>query len=355
MKTTICNIALAFATIATFAAFAADDGDKTADAKDKAAVNAKAAVEAKAADDDNAADDAKAADDEKTADDEKEGAKADAGSDAGFSRYQSIIDRQPFGPPPPGFDPSLPAGQQTANGDASNGGMTEAELSAEEQKMMSSVRVSVLNVTPSGAVMVGFTDSTTQPPVNYYLKVGETSTDAAKWQVKEADPSEGKVSLSKDGIDITLNVGGETKKGAPAGGKPSPSVPAMAGVRPGGPSSIRRPNMMPGAADGVGDAQSSGGALARLHERRMQRQAAEAAQRQAAENARAEREAKLERERAEREAKLEQERAEREAKMEADREQQRAALLQIQEELRRQREARNKEANGNNEPEQPQG
>ncbi len=241
-------------------------------------------------------------------------------SDSGFDRYQSIIDRQPFGPPPPGFDPSLPASQAAANGGAAaaDGERTEEEISAEEQKMMSSVRVSVLNVTPSGATMVGFTDSTTQPPVNYYLKVGDTSTDSAKWTVKSADPGAGTVTLAKDGIDVTLAVGDETKKGAPAGKKSAPE------------SARKRPSVA--AADDVrvqGDEHGAKGALGRLRMRRAQRHAEEQAQKRAAEKERAEAEAK------EREAQeIERERAAEE------REQQREALLQIQEELRRHREAK---------------
>ncbi len=246
-------------------------------------------------------------------------------ADSGFGRYQSIIDRQPFGPPPPGFDPSLPVSQASANGAAggTDGAKTEAELSAEEQKMMSSVRVSVLNVTPAGATMVGFTDSTTQPPVNYYLKVGDTSTDSAKWLVKSADPSTGSVTLSKDGIDINLAVGDETKKGAPAG-KPSPAL-GMVGRRPFG----RGSNVNDAAGKAADNGREGTGALGRLRQRRAQRRAEEEAQQQAADKARAEIEAK------EKEAReIERERAA------AEREQQREALLQIQEELRRAREAK---------------
>lgn len=258
--------------------------------------------------------------------------------DEGFARYQSIIDRQPFGPPPPGFDPTQPPGKGGAGGGEDGSvGKTEAEISAEEQKLMSSVRVSILNVTPSGAVMAGFTDSTTQPPVNYYLKVGDTSTDAAKWTVKEADPAAGTVTLSKDGIDVTISVGGETKKGATVGkgGAKGPGVAAADQQR--GRSLMRRPPMPPQVAAGgsaggsAGDAAGDdehGGSLARLRQRRMMRQAAEVAQRQAA----AEREQQ-------REAQEKADRERREEQAAAEREQQREALLQIQEELRRRREA----------------
>ena len=250
--------------------------------------------------------------------------------DEGFERYQSIIDRQPFGPPPPGFDPTQPPGKGGAGGGADGDGeKTEAEISAEEQRLMSSVRVSILNVTPSGAVMAGFTDSTTQPPVNYYLKVGDTSTDAAKWTVKDADPAAGTVTLSKDGIDVTLSVGGETKKGATVG---KDGAKGLVGIDDQQRGRARRFHMTSPAAGGpaglardAAGEEEHGGSLARLRQRRMMKQAAEVAQRQDAEKARA--------------ALEEQVKAEREQAA-AEREQQREALMQIQEELRRQREAK---------------
>jgi len=274
---------------------------------------------------------------------DEDNASGKGSGDEGFARYQSIIDRQPFGPPPPGFDPSLPAGQAGAGGANGADGKTEAEISAEEQKLMSSVRVSILNVTPAGAVMAGFTDSTTQPPVNYYLKVGDTSTDAAKWTVKEADPAAGTVTLSKDGIDVTLAVGGETKKGSSAksaaqGGRHLAAAGSRSGrgIFPGrGPSPAPPPGFgSPPIAGGedAEKAQDAGGALARLRQRRMLKHAEEAAQKQAAEKARANLEAQ--------EAKEKEELAREREQAAADRAQQREALRQIQEELRRNREAK---------------
>lgn len=250
-------------------------------------------------------------------------------SDTGFERYRSIMERQPFGPPPPGFDPTAPVGKGGAGGAAGAGGKTAEQISAEEQKMMSSVRVSVLNVTPAGAVMVGFTDSTTQPPVNYYMKVGDTSTDAAKWTVKSAEPAAGTVTLEKDGLEVSLAVGGETKKGAPAGKSATPLAGQRHGRTPLLPSSA---NVAQAGAKG-NDAGGGLGALGRLRQRRLMKQAQEDADRQAADKARADAEA---REKAERELEREQQAAERE--------QQRQALLQIQEELRRQRELKQKNA-----------
>jgi len=244
-----------------------------------------------------------------------------ADMDAGFERYKSIIDRQPFGPPPPGFDPSLPAGQAGAAGAEEGGEKTEAEISAEEQKLLSSVRVSILNVTPSGTVMAGFTDSTTQPPVNYYLKVGDTSTDSAKWTVKDADPAAGTVTLSKDGVDVTLAVGGETKKGSPVGkGATAKGAPQQQQRRPFFNGRRLTPPQATEEDDDEDGAVARGGALANLRKKRKMKHDKELAE----EKARAAKEAE------EKEEKEEQ-------RLQA--EEQRAALFQIQEELRRQREA----------------
>ena len=86
----------------------------------------------------------------------------------------------------------------------------------EEQQIVASVRVSVLNMTPAGAVAVGFTDSSVQPPKHYYLKVGDKSDI---WEVKDADPAEQTVVLVKNGVEATLKVGEGTPdgKGAKAG------------------------------------------------------------------------------------------------------------------------------------------
>ena len=229
---------------------------------------------------------------------------------ADFERYRTIIDRRPFGKEPPNFNPDAPAGSAAAAA-AGMEGEAAVDISEEEQRIISSVRVSVLNVTPRGKAAVGFTDSSKSPAVNYYLLEGE-SRDG--WTFVSANVPEKTVVLSQNGVEATIPLGG----GAPeAGGRKGGGRPNMLG-RPGLPA----PAMLGarGAAPDAGGA-GRGGAFAQLNARRARKEADQKAEAEARAAAEA------------------QEKADREAAA-ADREQQRAALLQIQEELRRQREER---------------
>ena len=135
-------------------------------------------------------------------------AKEEAAPDPDFERFKTILDRMPFGRPPAGFDPDRPGGaSESPRG--SEGATTEAEVEASEieQQIRSSVRVSVLNVTPAGKVVVGFTDSSVQPAKNYLLEVGE-KREQCEWQVVDADPASRQVKLSKGGVEATLMLGG---------------------------------------------------------------------------------------------------------------------------------------------------
>ena len=259
---------------------------------------------------------------------------ADLSADPAFARYRSIIDRMPFGEPPPNFDPTLAPGSAAAAAAApaaAEGGMTEEQRTEEEQKLASSVRVSVLNVTPAGRTMVGFTDSSTKPPEHYYLPVGG---ERDGWSVKAADPVAEKVTLAKGEVEVTLKLGeGSTgnakdvkqKSNAPhAPLRNLRSTGLMGANLSGGP--------MGGQAQAAGEPPGGAGALARLRERRVrQKQAEEDKLRAAA----AEQKAEDERRAAEARAVAEQ--------AAAEREQQRATLMQIQEELRRQNEEKNKQ------------
>ena len=236
--------------------------------------------------------------------------------DEGFTPYQTILDRMPFGPLPPNFNPDALPGSASAAGGA-DGGAGEAAQTEEEQQIVASVRVSVLNKTPAGAVAVGFTDSSVQPPKHYYLKVGEKSDI---WEVKDADPAEQTVVLVKNGIEATLKVG----EGTPDG------KGAKAGKAGGGMLARNRPmagRMAAGGGDGQGqDARvrhTSGLALLRDRRRRSIEDLKEEEARKEAAQAQARKDA---------------------AQAAAEREQQREALLQIQEELRRQREEREQRA-----------
>ena len=252
---------------------------------------------------------------------------AETPADPNFERYRVILDRLPFGPEPANFNPDAPGSRGGASGDGAgetDPATQEALKSQEEQKLLASVRISALNVTPSGKIAVGFTDASKQPAGTYYLKVGETRDG---WTVKAADAREMKVTLEKDGIEATLglgegnaDVGKDGKKGKGGGGAVRPPIGRLA--RAGLLRPAARQDAAPSSAAG------GGSAIANLRARRAQKEAErkeeEARQAAAAEQERADREkAAAERERAA-----------------AEREQQREALLQIQEELRRQREAK---------------
>ena len=58
-----------------------------------------------------------------------------------FERYQTIIDRQPFGQPPPGFNPSQMASEVQKGVAAA----AEVELTVEQQELQKVVGFSVLN------------------------------------------------------------------------------------------------------------------------------------------------------------------------------------------------------------------
>lgn len=216
-----------------------------------------------------------------------------------FDRYQSIVDRQMFGPLPPNFDPT----KSPAEVSKGSGAAAEKELTKEQEKVKSAIRFSVINVTPNGETAIGFTDnSDPKAPKHYYLKEGE-SRDG--WEVKEANAKEATMTIAKDGVEVSLKLGGDSsKEGA-----------ATQAAQPAGAPGSRRSPM-----------------LGTLGSRRRARQEREAADQREAAKREAEAKAREE-ERARREEEDKAQRA-------AEREEQRRQLMQIQEELRKAREAR---------------
>lgn len=213
-----------------------------------------------------------------------------------YERYQSIVDRQMFGPLPPGFDPT-----KSPNEVQKQSSKEEKQLTKEQEKLQSSIHFSVINVTPEGATAVGFTDnSDPKAPVHYYLKVGEKRNG---WEVKEADAAEASMTIAKGDIEVSLKLGGNSAKDGTAtarAGAPAATSPQRLGLLGG---SVRSRRML------------------------REKQAQEAQAKAAA--------AEQEKE-AERQAQAEQEKAQREA----ERAEQRQQLLAIQEELKRVREAK---------------
>ena len=223
-----------------------------------------------------------------------------------YERYQSIVDRQMFGTPPPGFDPTRPPSEVSKSDERA-----EAEqLTKEQEQMKSAIHFSVINVTPGGDTAVGFTDnSDAKAPVHYYLKVGESRNG---WLVKDADPVKATMVIAKGDVEVSLSIGGNSasQAGATAKAGSSPAAPGVAAAS--------RPTVLnaPGSLRG----------RRMLREQQRQEIAAKEAEQKAAEIAKREEERRI----------AEEEKAEREA----EREEQRAQLMQMQEELRKARAAR---------------
>ena len=218
-----------------------------------------------------------------------------------FKRYQPILDRQMFGPLPPGFDPTKLPSEVSKSSSAE-----EKQLTQEQEKLQSAIHFSMINLTPEGVTEVGFTDnSDPKVPVNYLLKVGESRNG---WTVKEADAVAATMTIAKGEIEVSLTLGGNSASQANATAKSGGLAPAAGASRPTG-----RPGLLGGS----------------LRARRLQRQQAAAAD----EAKRKEEQAAKD---AERQAQAEQEKAQREA----ERAEQRQQLLAIQEELKRVRESK---------------
>lgn len=232
-----------------------------------------------------------------------------------IEHYQSIIDRQMFGPLPKDFDPT----KMPSEVSRSSSSAAEKELTQEQEQLQSAIHFSVINVDHDGKSVVGFTDnSDPKAPVHYYLHVGETQNG---WLVKDANPEDATMTIAKGEVEVSLKLGDNSGKG---GGKTSA---AGAAAKPAG-----------GLRGGL-----LGGTLSARRAMRRQAEQAEARKREAEQ---AEKEAA-------RQAQAEQEKAERDA----ERAQQRQQLMAIQEELRKNREEKAKHAqeaeggDGNNDSE----
>ncbi len=220
-----------------------------------------------------------------------------------LSRYQTIIDRHPFGRPPVGFNP-----QKMASEVAKSATPEETAVAEQQAQLQKAVGFSVLNHEPNGEIMVGFVDRTdAKTPRHYYLAVGDEQDG---WYVKDCDVKSETLTLVKDEIEVTLTLGSDSGSAAQAN---------KANVKS---DKMARPMLMSNSA--------APAAPRSFSSRRARREAEEA-------KAKAEAEAK------EREAKrLADEKAIREAQereqRELERAEQRQQLLAIQEELRRARE-----------------
>jgi len=211
-----------------------------------------------------------------------------------YERYQSIVDRQMFGQPPPGFDPTVPASAVSKS--------EQKELTKEQEVLKSAIHFSAINITPDGDTAVGFTDNANpKTPVHYYLKVGEVRNG---WKVVEADAIKATMTIEKDDVQVSLSLGANSASGNNTKAKGGGARGGMSGGRRTGLLSGRRGTSAAGEAEGRPNLGGS------LRERRAAREA--------------ERQAEAEKEK---------------AKREAEREEQRKELQALKDELKAQREA----------------
>jgi hypothetical protein len=198
-----------------------------------------------------------------------------------FSQYQGILDRMPFGPLPAGFNPDSGTPDPVAT-------QTDAEVKADRQKLAKQVKMSCVNISPDGDTMVGFSDLSEKPQLNYYLAVGDTRNG---WKIVAADYDGEWAKIEKDGVEITMKLGTGLvddptigKAAAPA--QPSspqrfslvrPTVSAGSGDATPGLTRLAGPHPAPAA-----DASPAGGSFMERLKARAQKNAAEQAAREKA-------------------------------------------------------------------------
>lgn len=232
-----------------------------------------------------------------------------------FDLYQPIIDRAPFGKPPPGFDPTDLSSSKPASGAAAE---DPAQLSKEQEQLQKSINATALVVDAARTVWIGFTDTTDpKSPRNHYVPVG-SSEDG--WLVESADPDTKSVTFVKDGVSIDVVIGKDGGKGsatAPAADAKGAAKDASAAVR-------KSPLLSRGAADAAPASMRS------LRQMRREREAAESEERNAAvAKAREAALAEAKRQREEEAAKRAEEEAARDAERAAEREELRERLKNL--------------------------
>ena len=126
---------------------------------------------------------------------------AAAAMDDGFAPYQTIIDRNPFG-----YASGNAVQATAANARGANGGeaASNPELEKEVERLRASVRVCAVNAPPDAEPVVGFTDTTQNPPKNYLLTQGQTKDG---WTVVSIDAASRQTVLSHGGVTVPLYLG----------------------------------------------------------------------------------------------------------------------------------------------------
>lgn len=181
-----------------------------------------------------------------------------------FEHYQPILDRMPFGSLPVNFNAEVVDPAALKN---------EAQVKAEQQALAKKVNMSAVNVTPEGSTAIGFTDLSVNPPVSYYLRVGD---EAGGWTVLSADYDAETAAIEKDGVTITLKLGkGLVDTPPPAAAAAGVAVGVAAKAKPALPPgliNLRKLGTAGGPAPAAKeDAESARSYVERLRERTTQK------------------------------------------------------------------------------------
>ena len=127
-----------------------------------------------------------------------------AAVDDGFAPYQTIIDRNPFGCAPGDVALATSANARGAEGADIAEAASNPELEKEVERLRASVRVCAVNAPPDAEPVVGFTDTTQNPPKNYLLAQGQTKDG---WTVVSIDAASRQTVLSHGGVTVPLYLG----------------------------------------------------------------------------------------------------------------------------------------------------
>ncbi len=124
--------------------------------------------------------------------------------DDGFAPYQTIIDRNPFGCASGNAAQATAANARGADGADISEAASNPELEKEIERLRASVRVCAVNAPPDAEPVVGFTDTTQNPPKNYLLTQGQTKDG---WTVVSIDAASRRTVLSHGGVAVPLYLG----------------------------------------------------------------------------------------------------------------------------------------------------
>lgn len=127
-----------------------------------------------------------------------------AAFDDGFAPYRTIIDRMPFGRPSAADMPPAAGSGTLYVGDASLREESGPEYEKAAARIRASVRVCAVNAPPGAEPVVGFADTTQNPPRYHLLAQGQS---ADGWRVVSIDVVSSRAVLARDGVSVSLRLG----------------------------------------------------------------------------------------------------------------------------------------------------